>query len=64
MIELGRVDMITDVNTMAGFLAMPSEGHLNNMFHMFAYLQIKQNSMMVFDPSYPEIDLSSFMECD
>ena len=49
---------------MASFLAMPREGHLENIFHMFAYLKIKHNSRMVFDTSYPEIDLSSFMECD
>ena len=64
MIELGRVDMITEVNTMAGFLAMPREGHLDNVFHMFAYLKIKHNSRMVFDPSYPEIDMNDFKECD
>ena len=64
MVELGSIDIITEVSMMASFLAMSREGHLENVFHMFAYLKIKHNSRMVFDPSYPEIDLSSFMECD
>ena len=64
MVELGRIDMITEVNMMASCLAMPREGHLENVFHIFAYLKIKHNSRMVFDPTYPDIDLSSFKECD
>ena len=64
MVELGRVDMITEVNTMAGFLAMPRKGYLDNVFHIFAYLKIKHNSRMVFDPSYPDIDMNDFKECD
>lgn len=64
MIELGRIDMIAEVNTMASHVAMPREGHLENVFHMFAYLKIKYNSRMVFDPSYPTIDMTAFKECD
>jgi len=64
MIELGRIDMITEVNTMASYVAMPREGHLENIFHMFAYLKIKYNSRMVFDPTYPSIDMQDFKECD
>ena len=64
MVEIGRIDMITEVNMMASHVAMPREGHLDNIFHMFAYLKIKHNSRMVFDPSYPTIDMTSFKECD
>ena len=60
MIELGRIDMITEVNTMASYVAMPREGHLENIFHMFAHLNFKYNSRMVFDPSYPSIDMADF----
>ena len=64
MVEIGRIDMITEVSMMASHNAMPREGHLDNIFHMFAYLKIKHNSRMVFDPSYPTIDMTSFKECD
>ena len=32
--------------------------------HIFAYLDKKHNSRIVFDPSYPPIDHSKFKECD
>ena len=43
---------------------MPREGHLDALFLIFAYLKVKHNSRMVFDPSYPEIDKSDFKICD
>jgi len=64
MVEIGRVDMITEVSMMASQLAMPREGHLECLFHMFSYLNIKHNSRMVFDPTYPTIDMSQFKECE
>ena len=64
MVEIGRVDMVTEVSMMASQLAMPREEHLECLFHMFAYLKIKHNSRMVFDPTYPDIDKSQFKECD
>ena len=51
--------MITEVNMMASCFAILREGHLDNVLHIVAYLKIKHNSRMVFDPSYPEIDMLS-----
>eukprot|EP00978_Attheya_sp_CCMP212_P000920 scaffold1962_cov61-Attheya_sp.AAC.1 len=45
-------------------MAMPRRGHLDAIFHIYAYLEKKHNSTMVFDPSYPEIDMNSFKECE
>ncbi len=39
-------------------------GHLNQLYHMFAYLKKNHNSELVFDPSDPEIDMSLFPERD
>jgi hypothetical protein len=64
MVELGRVDMITEVSMLASQMALPRRGHLEAVFHTYAYLNIKHNSTMVFDPSYPEIDLRQFKDCD
>jgi hypothetical protein len=64
MVELGRVDIITEVSTLASYMALPREGHLFALFHVYAYLKIKHNSRMVFDPTYPEIDMSVFQEHD
>ena len=63
-VELGRVDMITEVSKLASHMALPREGHLEAIFHVFAYLKARSNSRMVFDPTYPQIDVSSFPEHD
>ena len=64
MVELGRVDIITEVSMLSSHLACPREGHLEAVYRIFAYLDKKHNSRMVFDPTYPEIDMSAFKECD
>jgi hypothetical protein len=56
--------MITEVSELASFLAMPREGHLEAAFHIFNFLDKKHNARIVFDPSYPAIDMSVFKECD
>ena len=60
MVELGRVDMITEVSKLASQMVLPREGHLECVFHIFAYLNNKHNSRNVFDPTYPEIEESNF----
>ena len=64
MVELGRVDIMTEVSTLSSHLAMPREGHQDAVYHIFAYLKRKHNARMIFDPSYPVIDMSTFKECD
>src|SRR6476620_7482436 len=64
MVEIGQVDIITEVSTLASHLALPQEGHLEAVFHIFGYLKKKHNSRMTFDPTYLEIDHSSFQEYD
>ena len=41
---------------MSSYSAMPRQGHLLQLFHIFAFLKTYHNSRMVFDPSYPHID--------
>ena len=41
-------------------LALPREGHLQALFHIFSYLGAKHNAELVFDPSLPDIDYSCF----
>ena len=56
--------MITEVSLLTSFLASPRRGHLEAVFHIFAYLDSKHNARMVLDPTYPEIDMSYFKKCD
>jgi hypothetical protein len=64
MVELGRYDIITETSLLASQTAMPKEGHLDAMLRMFAHLKVKHNSRMVFDPTYPSIDMSDFKQFD
>jgi hypothetical protein len=64
MVELGRVDVITQVSMLAFQLASPRDGHLEAVCRIFAYLSNKHNSRMVFDPTNADIDMKSFKDCD
>ena len=55
MVLLGRIEIITEVSMLASQLALPREGHLEAVFHIFEYLKGHHNSWMVFDPTYPTI---------
>ena len=62
--ELGRVDILVDVAMLSRFLASPRRGHLDQAFHIFAYLKRYNRSSMVFDDTEPMFDESRFQKCD
>ena len=64
MVEIGRIDIITEVSLMSSHMAMPREGHLDAVLHIFGYLKVKYNSRMCFDPTVSYCDESSFKKCD
>ena len=45
---------------LSSHLALPREGHFQELLHIFAYLKKHMNSQLVFDPSDPDIDMDSF----
>ena len=47
---------------MASQTAMPREGHLEAVLHVFAFLCHKYNSRMSFEPTYHNINMSDFNE--
>ena len=53
-----------ETSAMASIMAMPREGQLEQIFHMFTYLRIKHIILMVFDTADPEIDDSQFVRED
>jgi len=59
-VELGRIDIATEVSMLSSFLAMPRDGHLQQVFHIFAYLKQHHNSRIVFDPTYPDLEYEKF----
>jgi hypothetical protein len=63
-IELGRIDIVTEVSMLASQMALPREGHLVAVLRIFSYLKKHHNSRIAFDPTYPEIDQSQFPRKD
>ena len=63
-VELGRIDIITEVSELASYLALPREGHLEAVFHLFNFLEKRLEARIAFDPTFPEIDMRAFKECD
>jgi len=64
MVEIGRIDIATEVSLLSSHLAYPREGHLEAALHIMAYLRAKHNSRLIFDPTYPDIDMTVFQQCD
>ena len=51
LVELGRIDIATEVSMLAAYSACPRQGHLAAVIHLYAYLKKNTKSKMVFDPS-------------
>jgi hypothetical protein len=60
IVEIGRVNVCLECSMMSSHMAMPREGHMYQLFQIFVYLKKYHNTEMVFDPSDPVIDESSF----
>jgi hypothetical protein len=65
MVEIGRLDIITEVSLVASHMAMPREGHLDaDVLHIFGLSQDQVQLKMCFDPTVPYCDEKAFKECD
>jgi hypothetical protein len=63
-VELGRIDIITEVSMLSTYLCLLCEGHLDSVFHVFEYLALHHSSRVVFDPTYPSVDMVAFIHTD
>jgi hypothetical protein len=63
-VELGRIDIITDVSIISIFLCIPCKVHLDAVYHLFTYLSLHHNARVVFDPTYPNVDMRDFIKTD
>ncbi len=57
MVELGRIDIATEVSLLSSHLAYPCKGHLKTALHIMSYLCQKHNTRLIFDLTYPKIDM-------
>ena len=51
MIEIGRIDILTEVSLLSSHQAAPREGHLEACYHIFAYLRKNKHMALVMHPS-------------
>ena len=56
--------MTTEVLMLSSHLALPQSGHLDAVFHIFAYLKKKHNSEMVYDTTELDFDRTYFLKED
>jgi hypothetical protein len=63
-VKLGRIDIHVDVALLSSHLCQPRIGHLEQAFHIFAYLKCHENSNMVFDPNYIAWESEPFQQQD
>ncbi len=58
------IDIATKVSMLSSYLAYLHEGCLETALHATGYLRLKHNLRLVFNPAYPEIDLTAFPTFD
>lgn len=67
-VELGRIDIMTEVSVLSQHQCNPREGHLDAVYCIFWYLKCSlkkgQVGRIVFDHVTPEVDKSLFYETE
>jgi hypothetical protein len=62
--ELGRIDIMFEISLLSSHTAMPRQGHLEAVYHVFACLKQHLNSTIVFDKRMPAVDENAFLQVD
>ena len=63
-VEIGRVDILTELSMLSTYQACPRQGHMEQIHHIFSYLKNKPKLTLYFDPSEPNIDPIWFQSGD
>jgi hypothetical protein len=64
MVELGHIDIATEVSLLSSHLTFSGEEHLETALHIMSYLSQKHNTRLIFDSTYPKIDMGQFPQCN
>ena len=62
--ELGRIYILLNALLMSKYLAMPREGHLEQVLHIMGFLKDHKKLRLMFDCSYPNISEKLFKSYD
>ena len=63
-VEIGRVDILFETAIMSKHMALPREGHLEQLLHIYGYLKQKKKLRIAFDPDQPQINPNRFKTYD
>ena len=63
-VEIGRVDILLEVSMMSTHLALPRQGHLEQVLHIFGYLKSHKKLRLLFDSDHPQISPNRFKSYD
>ena len=58
--KIGRIDILHEVTLLSQYQASPRRGHLEQLLHVFTYLDKKPKVTLYIDPTLPKIDSSEF----
>jgi hypothetical protein len=64
VVELGRIDIHLTAAFLAQYMVQPRTGHLDQVFHAFAYLKAHSRSRIILDDSKPLVDETHFTKVD
>ena len=63
-VEIGRVDILLETAIMSKHLALPREGHLEQVLHIMGYLKKHKKLRLMFDSSHPTVSEKWFQKYD
>ena len=59
-VEIGRVDINTEISLLSSYQAAPREGHLEQLLRIVAFLKRKPKLTLYFDPAQANVDENMF----
>jgi hypothetical protein len=62
--ELGRLDILVAISLMSRYLVSARVGHLEQLFHVFAYIKHHKRSSIVFDDTMPDYAADRWTQAD
>ena len=63
-VELGRIDILLETALMSQHLALPREGHLEQVLHIVGYIKSHKKFRVLFDASQPRVNEKWFQKYD
>jgi hypothetical protein len=63
-VEIGRLDTLLEVALLSSHLALPRQGHLEQVHHIFGHLKQSPRPRLCLDPDCPVISEERFSKCE